>query len=31
VFSLMMNEVRDVEAARRLQDGMVQAIAGYKG
>ena len=31
VFSLMMNGVRDVPAARRLQDRMVQAIAGYRG
>jgi hypothetical protein len=28
VFSLMMNAVPDVEAARALQDDMVQAIAG---
>ena len=31
VFSIMMNGVRDVPAARRLQDRMVQAIAGYRG
>ncbi|MEA2362908.1 MAG: hypothetical protein QOD71_2053 [Thermoleophilaceae bacterium] len=31
VFSLMMNRVRDVLAARRLQDRMVQAIAAYRG
>jgi serine-type D-Ala-D-Ala carboxypeptidase/endopeptidase (penicillin-binding protein 4) len=28
-FSIMMNRVNDVLAARRLQDRMVQAIAGY--
>jgi D-alanyl-D-alanine carboxypeptidase/D-alanyl-D-alanine-endopeptidase (penicillin-binding protein 4) len=31
VFSLMMNRVPDVLAARRLQDRMVQAIAGSRG
>lgn len=31
VFSLMMNAVPDVPAARALQDDMVQAIAGYRG
>ena len=30
VFSLMMNRVPDVLAARRLQDRMVQAIAGRR-
>ena len=29
-FSIMMNRVPDVLAARRLQDRMVQAIAGYR-
>ena len=29
IFSIMMNRVNDVLAARRLQDRMVQAIAGY--
>jgi D-alanyl-D-alanine carboxypeptidase len=28
-FTIMMNRVNDVLAARRLQDRMVQAIAGY--
>jgi D-alanyl-D-alanine carboxypeptidase len=28
-FSIMMNRVNDVLAARRLEDRMVQAIAGY--
>jgi D-alanyl-D-alanine carboxypeptidase len=28
-FSIMMNRVNDVLAARRLQNRMVQAIAGY--